>query len=189
MKFLIDFLPVLLFFIAYYIPTDRSQGIYLATTVAISASLVQVTWHRLRHGRYEKMQLVTLALLIVLGGATLLLHDARFIKWKPTAVNWAFALVFLGSQFIGPKNLVQRMMEGAITAPAAVWRRLNLIWVLFFSFLGGVNLYVAFNFAEETWVKFKLFGMLGLTLVFVLAQSFYLARHARDVRETTPTPH
>ena len=189
MKVLFDFLPVLLFFIAYYIPADRSQGIYLATAVAIGASLAQVSWYRLRHGRYEKMQLVTLALLIVLGGATLLLHDARFIKWKPTAVNWAFALAFLGSEFIGPKNLVQRMMEGAIAAPAAVWRRLNLSWVTFFIFLGGANLYVAFHFAEETWVKFKLFGMLGLTLVFVVAQSFYLARHARDVHETTSTPH
>ena len=120
---------------------------------------------------------------VVLGGATLLLHDKRFIMWKPTAVNWVFGLTFLGSQFIGEKNLVRRMMEHAISLPSAIWIRLNLSWALFFFALGLANLYVAFNFAEDIWVKFKLFGMMGLTLIFVVGQSIYLARHAQEPEE------
>lgn len=182
MKFLFDMFPVVCFFIAYFIPEDRSEGIYLATAVAIVASFVQVGIYWLRHRRFEKMHLITLGLLVFLGGATLLLQDRRFIMWKPTAVNWLFAAVFLGSQFVGRKNLVQRMMDHAITAPAPVWLRLNLSWVVFFFLMGVANLYVAFNYAEEVWVNFKLFGVLGLTLLFVLAQGFYLARHAADAR-------
>lgn len=183
MKFLFDLLPVVLFFVAYYIPADRAQGIYLATAVAIVTSLLQVGFYRIRHGKYEKMQLATLGLIVVLGGATLLLHDKRFIMWKPTAVNWVFGLTFLGSQFIGEKNLVRRMMEHAISLPSAIWIRLNLSWALFFFALGLANLYVAFNFAEDIWVKFKLFGMMGLTLIFVVGQSIYLARHAQEPEE------
>jgi len=178
MKFLYDLFPVILFFIAFKIPDDPTDGVMLATGVAIIASVLQVAIHRLRHGRVEKMHLVTLGLLLVLGGATLAFQDERFIKWKPTVVNWLFALVFFGSQYIGGKNLIQRMMEANVSLPDAIWTRLNLSWCAFFLIMGCANLYVAFTFPTATWVNFKLFGMLGLTLLFVLAQGLYLARHA-----------
>ncbi|MGH8611197.1 MAG: septation protein A [Gammaproteobacteria bacterium] len=178
MKFLFDLFPVILFFVAFKIPDDPKQGILLATAVAIGASLLQTAWHWFKHRRLESMHLITLVLLLVLGGATLVLQDERFIKWKPTAVNWLFALAFLGSEYVGKKNLVQRMLERNVDLPPAVWTRLNASWAVFFVLMGTANLYVAFNFATETWVNFKLFGLMGLTVLFVFAQAFYLARHA-----------
>jgi len=183
MKFLFDFFPVVAFFIAFYLPENREQGIYLATAVAIAASFIQVTVYWFIHRRFEKMHLITLALLVILGGATLLLQDIRFIKWKPTAVNWAFALAFLGSQFIGKKTLVQRMMEQAVTVPKGVWSNLNLSWVMFFITMGIANLYVAFNYSSEVWVNFKLFGILGLTLVFVFGQAIYMSRYMEEMND------
>lgn len=216
MKLLFDFFPILLFFIAY-----KAFGIYAATAVAIAAAVAQNAFFWLRHRRFENMHLITLGLIIVLGGATLVLQDKSFIMWKPTAVNWMFALAFLGSQFIGDKTLVERMMSHAIVIPQPAWRRLNMSWVIFFIAMGLANLYVA-NFyftaeaalnaaantavevencagqfsghllslcqtaheAEEQWVNFKLFGMMGLTILFVIGQAFYLARHVKD--ETDP---
>jgi intracellular septation protein len=213
MKLLADFFPVLLFFVAY-----KLYGIYEATAVAIVASFLQVGVHWFRRRRVEKMHLVTLGLLVVLGGLTILLQDRTFIMWKPSIVNWLFAIVFLGSQYIGEKTLVERAMGRALVVPKPVWLRLNQLWVLFFLLTGAANLYVANNFfvaesklraatgalevdltrcgilfhgenlalcrqalrLEETWVDFKLFGILGLTLAFVIAQAFYLARHVRD---------
>lgn len=174
MKFLFDFFPILLFFIAY-----KTHGIYAATGVAIVASCLQVGYVWLRQRKVENMHLVTLALIVVLGGATLWLQDEAFIKWKPTVVNWLFAAAFLGSQFIGRRPLVERMMSNAVTLPAVIWLRLNLAWTLFFIAMGGLNLYVVYHFDTDTWVNFKLFGMMGLTLAFILAQAFYLARHVQ----------
>lgn len=175
MKFLYDFFPILLFFIAYKI-----YGIYAATAVAIAASFVQVGWYWLKHRRFENMHLITLALLVVFGGLTLFLQDETFIKWKPTVINWLFGLVFLGSQFIGKKTIVERMMGANIELPAAIWPRINMAWALFFVFLGFVNMYVMYSFDTDTWVNFKLFGMTGLTLVFVLGQGLYLARFMKN---------
>ncbi len=179
MKFLLDFFPILLFFVAYQL-----YDIYVATAVAIAGSLIQVGFAWLVRRRVEKMHLITLGLLVVFGGLTLALRDPLFIKWKPTVVNWLFAIVFLGSQYVGKKNMVARMMDHAVDLPALIWNRLNAAWALFFFASGVANLYVAFNFAEETWVSFKLFGMLGLTLVFVLLQAFYIARHVQDLKTT-----
>jgi intracellular septation protein len=125
------------------------------------------------------MYLITFALLLVLGGATLLLHDERFIKWKPTLVNWAFALAFFGSTLVGSKCLIERMMGSQLALPQPIWRRLNHAWTLFFLAVGGANLYVAYHFETKTWVNFKLFGVLGLTLLFALAQGWYLMRHVQ----------
>lgn len=175
MKFLADFFPIVLFFIAY-----EMYDIYVATGVAIGASLLQISYSQLRYKKVEKMHLVTFGLLVFFGGLTLILRDPAFIKWKPTVVNWLFAVAFLGSAYIGEKNLLQRMMGEAVTLPAEIWQRLNYIWITFFVAVGFLNLYVAYNFAEDIWVKFKLFGMLGLTLVFVIGQGFYIARHVID---------
>ncbi len=213
MKFLADFFPVLLFFVAY-----KFYGIYIATGVAIAASMLQVGYNWLKHRKLEKMHIITLGLLVVFGGLTILLQDRAFIMWKPSIVNWLFAAVFLGSHFIGKQPLVQRMMSHAIELPDLIWSRLNQMWVLFFISIGLANLYVANRFfvvenqlrdvsgisevdiadcagnftdqalslcveavqREETWVNFKLFGMMGLTIVFVLLQAFYMARHIKD---------
>ncbi|NKN33665.1 inner membrane-spanning protein YciB [Marichromatium bheemlicum] len=216
MKLLIDFFPILLFFVAY-----KLAGIYVATTVAILASAAQLGWTWWRQRRVETMQLVTLGLLVVFGGMTLALRDPIFVMWKPTIVNWLFAAAFLASQLIGRRTLVERTMGHAVSVESAVWRRLNLMWIAFFLVLGLTNLfvvYVASGFfashqallastglasvdlgscstlfegellglcteaqaGEEVWVNFKLFGMMGMTLVFVLFQAFYLARHIED---------
>jgi intracellular septation protein len=171
MKFLFDLFPVLLFFGAY-----KLFGIYVATAVLIGACLIQVSISRIRHGRFETSHLVTLALVVVFGGATLLLQDAMFIKWKPTVINWLFAVAFLGSRFFGEKSLIERIMGSKLSLPGPVWERLNLAWTGFFVTMGAANLFVIYSFDTATWVDFKLFGMMGMTLAFVILQSIYLAR-------------
>ncbi len=183
MKFLFDFFPILLFFIAFKLQDDPKEGILVATGVAIVATVVQVGLFWGKHHRVERMHLVTLGLIVVLGGLTLLLENEMFIKWKPTAINWLFSLVFLASQLVGEKPLVRRMMEANIQLPDPVWIRLNVSWVVFFAAMGFANLYVVYNYDTETWVNFKLFGLLGLTLVFVMVQALYLARHIKPEGE------
>ncbi|MBD3670413.1 MAG: septation protein IspZ, partial [Gammaproteobacteria bacterium] len=128
-----------------------------------------------KHRKVESMHVVTLVLITVFGGATIYLQDPVFIKWKVTLVNWIFALAFLGSQFIGERNLTQRMMGGAIKLKKDIWTQLNLSWVLFFFALGFINLYVMYNFDEATWVNFKLFGLMGLTFAFVILQAIFMS--------------
>lgn len=178
MKFLFDLFPIILFFAAY-----KAYDIYTATLVAIIASVVQVALYWLRHHRFESMHIVTLVIVLSMGGATLLLHDERFIKWKPTIINWLFAGVFLVSQFVGSKPVIARMMGSSISLPPGIWARLNIMWILFFVFLGISNLYVIYHFDTDTWVNFKLFGMMGLTLLFVIGQGFYLARYLGTTSE------
>jgi intracellular septation protein len=200
MKQLFDFFPILLFFIIYkfYLdlpdefilsvnsvfpfmelqPGEAKHAIFLATLIFIISTTLQIALTAIIRKKVEKMHIITLVLGLVFGGATLLLKDPVFIKWKPTAINWLFGAVFLGSQFIGEKPLVQRMMSHALEIDdSSVWKRLNLAWVTFFIFSGIANLIVAFNFSEEIWVDFKLFGLMGLTILFVIGQAFYLARY------------
>lgn len=180
MKFLLDFFPILLFFIAYEL-----YDIYVATATAIAAGFVQVGYLKWRGG-LEKTHLVTLALLVVFGSLTLALHDPVFIMWKVTVINWLFGAAFLLAPLFSDKTLIERMMGASVTLPAAIWSRLNLAWALFFVFLGALNLYVAFNFEEQIWVNFKLFGMMGLTFLFVIGQTFYLSRHIQEEEPTLP---
>ena len=180
MKILADLFPVILFFIAYQL-----FDIYIATQVAIAAAAVQVVYNRLRYGKVETMHWVTLGLLVVFGGLTLALRDPTFIKWKPTVVNWLFAVAFLLSQLFMKRSLLRRMMDHAVNMPDTAWLRLNTAWVAFFAAMGVLNLYIAYNFSEAVWVNFKLFGFLGLTLVFMLAQGFYLARFVEPDEPTT----
>ncbi|WP_373017178.1 septation protein A [Thiomicrorhabdus sp.] len=154
--------------------------IYVATAVIIVATILQVGYVFLKHKRIEKMHVITLVLILVLGGLTLALQDEDFIKWKPTIVNWGFALVFLGSHFIGNKPIIRRMMDQAIHLPDAIWTRLSLMWVVFFLISGIVNLYVAFNYDTDTWVDFKLFGLMGMTIVFILLQGLYISRYIQE---------
>lgn len=175
MKLLFDFFPILLFFMCY-----KFFGIYTATGVAMAASVVQVVFHRIKHQHYEKMHLISLALIMVLGGATLFFHNPWFIKWKPTGIYWLSALVFLGSAFIGKKTLIQKMMEGNITLPPHVWSRLNIAWSVFFVVMGAANLYVAYYYDTDVWVNFKLFGGTGFTLLFVFFQAIYLTKYIAE---------
>lgn len=179
MKLLFDFFPIVLFFIAY-----KLYGIYAATVAAIIASFLQVGLFWFKHRRFETTHLLTLGLIVIFGGATLLLQDEVFIKWKPSVLNWLLGLVFLGSHFVGKQTITQRMLGGNISLPTRGWARLNLSWSAFFILLGFINLYVVYNFDTDTWVNFKLFGMLGLTFLFIILQAIYLSRHGKPVATT-----
>ncbi|OGT16559.1 MAG: septation protein A [Gammaproteobacteria bacterium RIFCSPLOWO2_02_FULL_38_11] len=175
-----EFLPILLFFIAY-----KFAGIYCATGVAILSSLGQFTIHWFKHKKVDTLQLITLGCIVLFGGATLSFHNELFIKWKPTAINWIFALVFLFTHYFGKKPLVQYFMEKNIQLPLSLWKRLNLSWAFFFIFVGGLNLFVAYQFSTDIWVNFKLFGLMGLTLVFAILQSVFLAKHLHAIKKET----
>lgn len=180
MQLLFDFLPVIAFFVAY-----KLADIYVATGVLIVASAVQVSVHWMRTRRVNQMHLVSAGLVLLFGGLTLAIRDTAFIMWKPTIVNWLFAAAFWASQLraLGGRPLVQRLMstaDNAIDLPPDLWRRLNQMWVAYFLLIGTANLAVFHYFDEATWVNFKLFGMLGLTLAFIVAQGFWIAARTRD---------
>lgn len=181
MQLFLDLLPVIAFFIAY-----KLAGIYVATAVLIAGVLAQTAVSWIRHRKVSPMLLTSAVLVLVFGGLTLLVHDATFIKWKPTVVDWLFAAAFLVSHFWRGPTLVQRMMGEHVQLDDSLWKRLNLLWVAFFVVCGALNLYVAFNFSEAIWVDFKLFGLFGLTLVFALLQGLWIAKHgaARETEET-----
>ena len=170
MQLLIDFFPIVVFFVVY-----KLAGIYWATGAIIVAMGLQMGVQWLRERKVSRMLLVSTALVALLGGVTLVLRNPLFIQWKPTVVNWLFAAAFLGSEFIGKRNLTERVMGHAVQLEPAMWRQLNLIWVVNFAFLGAANLFVVYNFDEDTWVNFKLFGMLGLTLLTAIGQAFWIA--------------
>jgi intracellular septation protein len=174
MKFLFDLFPVILFFVAFQL-----WDIYVATGVAIAASFAQIGWLALRRRRIDPMLWASLAIIVVFGGLTLALRDKTFIQWKPTVLYWLFGAVLSGAALTG-RNLVRSMMQKQMQLPEAVWARLNWSWVAFFAFMGAANLYVAYNFSERAWVNFKLFGGMGLMLVFVLAQAALLSRYVQD---------
>jgi intracellular septation protein len=173
MQFVIDLLPVIAFFVAY-----KLAGIYVATAVLIVGVLLQTAVSWIRHRKVSGMLLTSAVLVVVFGGLTLLIHDATFIKWKPTVVSWLFAAAFLASQFMNGQPIIQRMLGENVSLDARDWNRLNFMWAVFFFVEGVLNLYVAYNFGEATWVNFKLFGLMALTLLFALAQGVWISRRA-----------
>jgi len=175
MKFLFDLFPVVCFFAVYWF-----SDIYVATVAAIVATFGQVAWLRLRGRRVEPMLWVSLALIVVFGGLTLFLQDKRFIMWKPTVLYWCFAAALAVSATLFRRNLIRAMLAKELRVPDPVWAGLNWSWVGFFAAMGCLNLYVAFNYEEATWVKFKLIGGIGLMLLFVLAQALVLARYVEE---------
>jgi intracellular septation protein len=177
-KILFDLLPLLAFFAGYYLPKDMGGGIYAATAGAIVVGVTQSAYLWLRHRRVDKLQLASTGLLALLGGITLALKDPTFIKWKPTAVYWLFALVFLAADLSG-RNLLRATMGREIELAGTDWRVLSMSWVGFFAVMGVLNLYIAYRYAEEVWVNFKVFGGLGCMIVFVIAQAAWLTRRAR----------
>jgi intracellular septation protein len=175
MKFLFDLFPVILFFIAF-----KVSGIYVATGVAIAATFAQIGWLLLRGRKVDTMLWVSLAIIVLFGGATLWLQDETFIKWKPTVLYWLFGAVLAGATLIFRRNLIRKLMEEQISLPERVWGQLNASWIGFFALMGAANLFVAYSFPTETWVNFKLFGGMGLMLAFVVGQSLLLAKHIEE---------
>lgn len=172
MKFLFDIFPVLIFFIAF-----KMYGIMVATAAAIVATIAQVLWSWVRYRKVEKMLMISMVIIVVFGGATLLLDDENFIKWKPSVLYWAFSGILLSAEVFFRKNLIFAMMGSQIALPDAIWKKLNLSWVGFFALMGVLNLYVAMNFSTDTWVNFKLFGGTGLLIAFAIGQALMLSRH------------
>ena len=175
MKFLFDLFPVILFFAAY-----KFADIYIATSVAIVATVGQIAWVHFRHGKVDKMLWVSLGLIVVFGGMTLILRDPTFIKWKPTILYWVFSLALLVSALAFRKNLIRSMLEQQVILPESLWTKLNLAWVGFFAFMGSLNLYVAYHYSESDWVNFKLFGGMGLMFAFIIVQGILLAPYIPD---------
>ena len=179
MKLLFDLFPVILFFVAF-----KTFDIYTATAVAIAATVAQIIWTKFRHGKVDTMLWVSFAIIAVFGGATLLLHDETFIKWKPTVLYWLFSAILLFSNLFFHKNLMRVLLHEKIALPVHAWNRLNLVWSLFFATLGFINLYVAFNYSTDDWVNFKLFGFTGLMVVFVVAQGAWLSKYVDEKKES-----
>ncbi len=169
MQVITDLLPVILFFIAY-----KKAGIFVATATAIISTLVLMLVLWIKRGKIDKMLMINGAVITVLGGITLLLHDKTYIMWKPTVIYWIGALALLFSRYAFRHNLIERMLGKIMAPPAGIWDKLNLCWIAFLTGLGILNLYVAFQFDENTWVNFKLFGTTSLMFVFIIAQVFLL---------------
>ena len=175
MKLLVDFFPILLFFLVF-----KTLGIYAATAVAIVATVAQIAWLRWRNGRVEAMQWLSLGVIVVFGGATLVAQDDTFIKWKPTVLYWLMGGGLLVAEYVFKRNGIRALMGSQLELPDNVWRHLLHAWAGFFSVMGVINLWVAYHFDTDTWVNFKLFGGMGLMLVFVLGQAIFLSRHMKQ---------
>jgi intracellular septation protein len=205
MKILFDLFPVIAFFITLKVsekfPALASAAqqqladwgivdlallsadllpIMLATLVVILASIAQIIWVKWRHGKVDKMLWISAILVIVMGGLTLYLQNPNFIKWKPTLLYWLFALILLFAQWISKKNLLKTMMGQEISLPAAIWQQLTYAWVGFFVLMGVLNLYVAYHYSTDVWASFKLFGSLGLTLLFIFIQALWMQKYIQE---------
>jgi intracellular septation protein len=174
LKFFFDFFPVILFFVAF-----KLSDIFVATGVAIAATVLQIGWVLLRRKKVSNMQWLSLAIIVVFGGATLILRDETFIKWKPSVLYWLAGITFLGG-LVMKTNLVKAVMGEGLTLPEPVWTKLCVAWGVFFLFKGTLNLWVAYNYSTETWVNFKLFGGMGLMIAFVIAQALWLSKYVQD---------
>ena len=183
MKFLFDYLPIIVFFISY-----KFWNIYVATALTMGTSILQVLIYWLMHKRFEKFHVITMAFIVVLGTFTLALHNPVFIKWKPTLVYWIFSVVLIVSQFIGKKSLIHRMLDEKIALPLKIWKRINLSWAAFFVALGFTNLYVVYHYSTDAWVNFKLFGTFGLMLAFIFLQALYISKHMHLTKKDSKKP-
>jgi intracellular septation protein len=178
MKQFLEFIPILLFFIAF-----KLYDFYVATAVVIIATILQVTFIWFKYRKVETMQWITLFLVLVMGGATLYLQDEQFIKWKLSVIEWLFGLAFLGSNFIGKKPFIEKMMSASLTLPSTVWKKLNLLWAVFFISVGFINLYVMYHFDTDDWVTFKTFGVPGLMVIFIVVQMVFLYKYIPTTEE------
>lgn len=175
MKFLFELFPVILFFAAF-----KFKGIFVATAVAIAASILQIGYSYIKNKKVEKPMVLSLVLIVVFGGATLLLHNETFIKWKPSILYGIFAGALFVSRVFFSKNLIKAMLGEKIKLPEPVWDRVNYTWAAFFAAVAALNIYVAYSFSTNTWVNFKLFGIMGLMFAFVIIQGIFLSRYMED---------
>ncbi len=175
MKFFTDFFPVILFFLVF-----KAFDVFTATAVAIAATVAQIAWIKWRVGKVEMMQWASLIIIVVFGGATLIFHDETFIKIKPSILYAFMGCALYASEFIFKKNLLEKLMSEQISAPPSVWRTLLHAWTWFFFGLSVLNYWVATNFDTETWVNFKLFGAMGLMVIFAILQAVYLSAHVKN---------
>lgn len=207
MKLLFDLLPVILFFVAFKlagldpetaqalavgtlgplvsdgrVPPDQAP-ILIATAVAIVVSLLQVVWLLARRRKVDPMLWVSVGVIVVFGGATIWLHDDSFIKWKPTILYWLFAGAVVGGRIGFRRNLLKSVLGAQLDLPEPIWQRLLWVWSGFFAGMGALNLAVAYTVPTATWVNFKLFGLLGLTLTFMLAVGIWLSRHLKEASD------
>ena len=200
MKLLFDLFPVILFFATFKYSGNNPESaanlvgtllgsaavdvkqapILLATIVVILATIAQIAWVHFRHGKVDKMLWVSLVLVVVFGGMTLIFQDETFIKWKPTILYWIFAGSMAFATLVLKKNPMRALLGEQLTLPDPVWTKVTLSWIAFFLFMGALNLIVAFNFPTDTWVNFKLFGGMGLLLLFVLGQGLMLSKYVED---------
>jgi intracellular septation protein len=181
MNSVLEFFPLLIFVAAYYL-----GDIFTATALAIAASIIQVAVFWFRDRQVQKKHLITLAMIAVFGGLTLALQDEMFIKWKFTAVSWLFGAVIYGSQFIGDKTIVERLMGANFDLPKAIWRRANTATAGLMMFEGIANIYVMYNYDTATWFNIKFYGMTAMTMVFMVGLGFYLAHYVKDETELEP---
>lgn len=181
MKLFFDLFPVILFFIGF-----KLYDIFTATAIAIGATIALIIYSKLKDGKVERMLLVNGVLISVLGGITLLLKDKTFIMWKPTAIYWLLAIALLVSNIFFKKNLIQQAMNKMLNPPTTTWNKLNFAWVVFLVGMGFLNLYVAFNFSENTWVNFKLFGVTAMMFIFMLGQLIFLKDYLVEAQPTGP---
>ena len=200
MKLLFDLFPVILFFVTFKFSGNNPEAaadlvgtllgsaavdvkqapILLATIVVIVATVAQIAWVHFRHGKVDKMLWVSLVLVVVFGGMTLIFQDETFIKWKPTILYWVFAASMAFASLVLKKNPVRAMLGEQLTLPDQVWNKVTLSWIAFFLFMGALNLIVAFNFPTDIWVNFKLFGGMDLLLLFVLGQGLMLSKYVEE---------
>lgn len=189
MKQLLEIVPIVLFFVVYQMDGETASiggwehqfdGIFSATAVLMAATAIQFIASCIIERRLDKRSGWILIAVCLFGGATLLYRDEAFIQWKPTVFNWVLALIFLGSQFIGEKNLMERTLGSQLHLPHRVWKTLNLVWVADFAIVGALNLYVAFNFSEEAWVDYKLYSAIGFTLLLMLLTTIIIAPHLSE---------
>ena len=172
MKIFFDFLPAVIFFIFY-----KTTDIYRATFSLMMVTYLQIFWLWIKHKRIDFSYKMIGVLVTFFGSATLLLHDEIYIKWKPTVINWLFAIVFLGSTWIGEKSILERLLASKVELPKTIWKKLNWMWICFFIVIGTLNIYIAYQCSTDAWVNFKLFGVLGFTIIFSMLQGIYLAKY------------
>lgn len=174
-KFFFDFFPLILFYAVY-----KKYDLYMASGVIMAASFLQVAYSLMKHKKVENMHLISFVVVTIMGAATIILRNEMFLKWKITAVNILFGCAFLFSHFVGKKVIIERMLDGKIELPKKQLHVLNIMWTIFFFFLAIANTYIIYNFSTDTWVNFKVYGVLILTLIFTLIQGTYIAIHLRE---------
>jgi intracellular septation protein len=178
MKLLFEMFPIILFFTVY-----KFKDIYTATAVAIVASILQIVYTYIKNKKVETPMLIGLAVIIIFGGATLIVHDELFIKWKPTVLYWIFSTVMIIGRLVFKKNFIYELLHKQMEASADIWEKMNIMWILFFAAIGGLNLYIVYNFSTDVWVNFKLFGILGCMILFIVIQAMIIAPYIKNDSE------